>query len=354
MASPPRNPLASSESNESFDALIDLLASENVAEDPRFNQHASTGLRDDEGNLDLGKIHSFFAAGRDSERVSVNPRSPENRPFGNAFSIPVEGNQEPASSSPTPALSWGFHDIQTSGRATNNSSTAAPRSLSPDGTGHSVNMSTFVFPPANRNTQTLGPGEPHESVKSLVSSKSPVDVIDLEIQSLNEALRLANEEVRQLRQQCDELLASSRSPRSPNHIAQHRIDQPGDMDAHITRAIGEMPPPGLSLPTEVEMLTEEAAKNALSTILHALSLPLSCLQEGIAPVDSSSTARPGTIADVQSALAFTKETDELVWRRSKYNLTNGVGPSGGIFDPENISAIQQRLELWERVVRQYP
>lgn len=89
-------------------------------------------------------------------------------------------------------------------------------------------------------------------------------MIDLEIQSLNEALRLANEEVRQLRQQCDELLASSRSPRSPNHIAQHRIDQPGDMDAHITRAIGEMPPPGLSLPTEVEMLTEEAAKNALS------------------------------------------------------------------------------------------
>lgn len=89
------NPATNSESNESFDALIELLASDNVAEDPRFN-HPSTGLRDDEGNLDLGKIHSFFAAGRDADHASDNHESPEKQSVEAHVSLPAE-HQNPAS-----------------------------------------------------------------------------------------------------------------------------------------------------------------------------------------------------------------------------------------------------------------
>lgn len=58
-------PTSGLNNNESFDALIDLLASDDVVEDPRFNRHHATGLRDGDGRLDLEKILSFFAGGRD-------------------------------------------------------------------------------------------------------------------------------------------------------------------------------------------------------------------------------------------------------------------------------------------------
>ena len=52
--------------NESFDALIDLLTSDDVVEDPRFRYTGqpleNENLRDSEGRMDLNKIHTFFAS----------------------------------------------------------------------------------------------------------------------------------------------------------------------------------------------------------------------------------------------------------------------------------------------------
>lgn len=51
--------------NESLDALIDLVGSDDIMEDPRFcKQPSNDGLRDTDGKLHLGKIHSFFSAGQ--------------------------------------------------------------------------------------------------------------------------------------------------------------------------------------------------------------------------------------------------------------------------------------------------
>lgn len=51
--------------NESLDALIDFLGSDDVMEDPRFCKKSSDNeLRDIDGKLHLGKIHSFFSAGQ--------------------------------------------------------------------------------------------------------------------------------------------------------------------------------------------------------------------------------------------------------------------------------------------------
>lgn len=67
----------SPKNNESFDALIDLLGSDDVVEDPRFqlpSQSSSGRLRDTDGNLHLGKIHSFFSSGHnDGDRRAPVP-----------------------------------------------------------------------------------------------------------------------------------------------------------------------------------------------------------------------------------------------------------------------------------------
>lgn len=59
--------------NESFDALIDLLGSDDVVQDPRFSNPSNHGLRDDDGKLHLGKIHTFFSGGQDDDEHHTVP-----------------------------------------------------------------------------------------------------------------------------------------------------------------------------------------------------------------------------------------------------------------------------------------
>ena len=63
--------------NESFDALIDLLASDDVVEDPRFQNTGrppgNENLRDPDGRMNLSKIHSFFAGNNQGEPNDSNP-----------------------------------------------------------------------------------------------------------------------------------------------------------------------------------------------------------------------------------------------------------------------------------------
>ena len=63
--------------NESFDALIDLLASDDVVEDPRFRNTGqppvNENLRDPDGRMNLDKIHSFFAGNNQGEPNDSNP-----------------------------------------------------------------------------------------------------------------------------------------------------------------------------------------------------------------------------------------------------------------------------------------
>lgn len=82
-------------------------------------------------------------------------------------------------------------------------------------------------------------------------------------------------------------------------------------------------------------------------LLSALSLPLSCLS---ADTIHGSDIQPTNIADIQRALTFLQRTDELVWRRS--TRTSGIGgPTAAVYDEKNITALMERLSLWEEVVR---
>ena len=57
--------------NESFDALIDLLGSDDVVNDPRFGNHFDDGLRDADGKLPFNKIHAFFSGAQSDHPVPL-------------------------------------------------------------------------------------------------------------------------------------------------------------------------------------------------------------------------------------------------------------------------------------------
>lgn len=56
--------------NLTFEALVELLGSEDVLKESQGEDHASTsGLRDKDGNLHFGKIRSFFGKPNDEDQV---------------------------------------------------------------------------------------------------------------------------------------------------------------------------------------------------------------------------------------------------------------------------------------------
>lgn len=61
----------------------------------------------------------------------------------------------------------------------------------------------------------------------------------------------------------------------------------------------------------------------------------------------SAVDRPRTLVEVKSVAEFLARMDELVWRRSEH------GANRRVFDPENISAVEERVRLWEKIARGY-
>jgi hypothetical protein len=123
------------------------------------------------------------------------------------------------------------------------------------------------------------------------------------------------------------------------------------------------------MPPEIAKLTGDEARQTLAvgghtchssissrrltfqSILHSLSPPLSGLSGEITH-EARLTAgqQPVNIAGIRHALNFVLRTDELIWRRSVYGSVRG-GPTTAVFDEQNLTALSERLSLWERVVR---
>lgn len=59
----------------------------------------------------------------------------------------------------------------------------------------------------------------------------------------------------------------------------------------------------------------------------------------------SAPGRPRTLGEVKNIVEFLVEMDELVWRRSEH------GADRGVFDSKNISAVGERIRLWEKIAR---
>jgi hypothetical protein len=83
--------------------------------------------------------------------------------------------------------------------------------------------------------------------------------------------------------------------------------------------------------------------------------PIACAQElsdalGMKyPFDnkprSATDDGPRTLGDVKKIMEFLSRMDELVWRRSEH------GADHGVCDPRNLSGMEERMRLWERIAR---
>jgi len=90
----------------------------------------------------------------------------------------------------------------------------------------------------------------------------------------------------------------------------------------------------------VDLLSEQEAKQLLLEISDALKLKL--------PLDEdprSATDQPRTLGEIKNVVEFLVKMDELVWRRSEH------GANRGVFDSKNISAVEERIRLWEGIAR---
>ncbi|KAH7885162.1 hypothetical protein F5I97DRAFT_1340732 [Phlebopus sp. FC_14] len=349
----PQSPI----SNDAFEALIDLLASDGIdnIHSPRAGHQASVELRDSSGRLDFDRIRSMFAT-QNQDQVAKPTHS----------SSPGPRNEDEKASDTVSHLSSSTH-------ASSSRSASSPKH------GHT---------------------SASDVVESGPSLQPSILRVPFSFEEVDTALSHAHAEVASLRQKYDELqiLVSKRFGRTGRHSSSNTPTGTKDMNDANNDDVHPAPPPvqppipiasplvipqsepgyehssperdhalrpGLQLsphsdlPPDIDYLSENEAKHALTTILRALNIaPGSVIKcETISPYVHEKKASERTLEEIVSAVKFLTAVDELVWRRS---LTEG--PTGTIsdgsarvlaptFSTDNTSTLLSRLQLWERAVR---
>ncbi|KZV88936.1 hypothetical protein EXIGLDRAFT_772234 [Exidia glandulosa HHB12029] len=319
---------------DSFDALIDLLAGggglDRLATAP-------TGLRDDDGNLDVGKI-----------RAALEPE-PE----------------------PSPSLQWSFgapgfefeSTVQGTPRLRPEQSHAdAPSSLLPfDPDLTPARSADSVSPLALPSGLVREEPVPFDSLLDTPIPTSfpfypPVQRPNPELKRMNDDLAKAKEEVRDLKSR----MKIMKSLLVRNNDAQHQV-QPANLlpPAQAQRPDPEPPswPQHPHQRDEIDALDGESARMALRNVFAAASLPvsaasaLSSASYPRAAAADGTGAGPASVEELRGALQFVRDVDELVWRRRRF--PGAVAPLD-VFHETNIIDLRDRVELWERAVRAPP
>ncbi|KAI0060409.1 hypothetical protein BV25DRAFT_1917759 [Artomyces pyxidatus] len=306
-------------SDDSFDALIDLLATDD-AQDP-FNQiqavNGSGGLRDNDGKLDFVKIKSLLSRTvtsdsdlADPQNIAATNQTAKVKPHTVSF---ASRNVKNGQVSPIPRP---LNFVE--------SESPAP-TIIPPAPSHPSHPETEKFEDGSEITDPRLKADLKNGTESI---PEPIDPRDLLLYDLDKALTLAHQEVADLRDRCNELQSlvsrlvtvkpsSGPADRQRDHRGQGPDGKAGNTPltgagrAHAT----SLPP---SLDVDVDSLSEEQAKNHLSELLTALSLPHRVHSNGS---DSSPSHQIDSVTDVHRALKFLIQADELVWRRSQGSST---------------------------------
>ncbi|KAH9030371.1 hypothetical protein EDB85DRAFT_2246500 [Lactarius pseudohatsudake] len=281
-------------SSDQFDALIELLATDDAADDSNFHivpeGAASTGLRDANGKLDYTKIRSLFQqrqTSKNTEHASSSDPSFDPDPEIKLPEIVVEEPTALADISPPVKPEW----VESS---------EIEIEMAPgEGSIPDSDAQVVLVP-------QVDPLFPCQNLSHFLTVKCAQDSEDSVVHNLEDALSKAYEEIAELRRQGLQLetqaaeLFKPKSPKDPD---------PGDIRGYVSKPAS----PTLS--------------NAFGT-------------EPLVP--------PGVDRlDTEHAIQFLIRVDELVWRRSRYPN----GPSAPVFSQDNVDAVTQRLMLWESIIR---
>ncbi|KAF8260918.1 hypothetical protein EI94DRAFT_863673 [Lactarius quietus] len=298
-------------SSDQFDALIELLATDDAADDSNFHiapeGSTSTGLRDGSGKLDYIKIRSLFQQRQTSKNTEhVSPSDPTINEFDPEIKMPEIVVEEP-----TAVAAF--------------SPPVEPKSPQWVGESSEIEMAPEegIFP---HGRYDLAPQASEDSV----------------MLNLEDALSKAYEEIAELRRRVLELetqtaeLLKSNSPKgklftSQTTIAHYRNPHLSQQDPGLSDVPGCVSKPIISTLTSV-------SSHFFGGFIRSL---------GIESIVKQAFGSVPPISDTERAIQFLIRADELVWRRSRYPN----GPSAPVFSQDNIDAVSQRLTLWESIVR---
>lgn len=396
--------------NNSFDALIDLLASDDIHDIAVADSHPSHSgsphhtiqLRDASGKLSFEKIRLMFAGqnlGSDRmDKISpdarldmrvqcgsgiqdrdVLSRNGLSRSVSSSSQSPErvrQGSRLASDASPAPLV----RNIQSTGAQIQHLASSAPtsRSSSPDELVHTkLDEQIFSFqdePNAQITAVNPVPGDKmlltrQESSLEKVATRSteiketmPLyagRVQDLtkplEFEQLNVALSHVTSEINSLRERCDKLrtLVDERLPPSNGLQTGKPSVLPSGNHATASSQVQLCDIRGLESGhlEEISSLSEYEAKNLLTGLVTALRLSprsVTNLVSKFADDKGPLCPHPRSVDDIRSSMEFLARIDELVWKRSV--PANGNGPEL-LYSRANTDALIDRLALWEKVIR---
>lgn len=399
------NPQSPDDANSSFDALIDLLASDDIHDIAVAGSHPHPDilLRDASGKLAFDKIRLMFAT-KNLGSDRIDNKSPDIRPdtyhldAQHANNIQDVLRRRGLSRSESPSSQSSDRRRQES-RSTSAGSSArldqnmrsastqtqhstfsvhtSPDELvrirsdeqlflsrasdEPDAQINSLPCDKIPLPPQGSSTEKVVT-KPTDLATPLTESSSlrAGTVKDftapLDFEKLNSALSHATSEIHSLRDHYEKLrtLVTERHlPLNGLQTAKPSAQPPsGNHAIPLYQAQGSDLQRGLEPAhlEEISNLSEYEAKDILAGLIASLRLsPRSVrnldskfLDEGpICPY-------PSSVDDVRSSMEFLARIDELVWKRSVPMDTDGPDP---LYSRANTDALVQRLVLWEKTIR---
>lgn len=400
----------SADPNSNFDALIDLLASDDIHDiavaDSSHSPHHTVQLRDASGKLDFDKIRLMFAMqnlGADGiDDILPDTHSDIQRlraQHGNDVHDALNGSGLSRSVSPSSqsshrrrqgsrlssADSSAPPDQNDQNRNTQQQSTSLARashSCSPSddlvriGSGREEHFSRRELPsaqitavnPVLRNQIPL----PHQgsstekSATRLAGLTVPLTAplhagrvqdftTPLQFEHLNDELSRTASEVDSLREQYETLrtlVAERLLPLKSLQTGKPYVQPPGIHNILPSQAQTSVTQQGLdsAYSDEILRLSEHEAKKILTDLIASLQLSARPVTNLVSECSDEAPdvvcPQPSSVKDIRSSMDFLASVDELVWKRS----VNDSGPDP-LYSRANTGALLQRLVLWEKTVR---
>ncbi|KAG1794566.1 uncharacterized protein HD556DRAFT_1474660 [Suillus plorans] len=353
------NPQSPDDANSSFDALIDLLASDDIHDIAVAGSHPHPDilLRDASGKLAFDKIRLMFAT-KNLGPERIDNKSPDIRP--DTYHLDAQHANDIQDVFHTSHYSSPDELVRTRSDEQEFLSRASDEPNAQITIINSLPRDKIPLPHQDSSTEKVMT-RPTDLAAPLTESSSlhAGTVKDftgpLDFEKLNSALSHATSEIHSLRDHYEKLrtLVTERHL-PPNGLQTEKPSaQPsGNHTIPLYQAQGSDLQRGLEPAhlEEISNLSEYEAKDILAGLITSLRLSPRSVRNLVSKFldEGPICPHPSSVDDVRSSMEFLARIDELVWKRSV--PMNGDGPDP-LYSRANTDALVQRLALWEKIIR---
>ncbi|KAG1719001.1 hypothetical protein EDB19DRAFT_1919544 [Suillus lakei] len=380
------------QANSSFDALIDLLASDDIHDmavadsHPSHSPHHTVQLRDASGKLDFDKIRLMFATqnlGADSVDNKSDAR-PETHRLRAQRGSDMQDVLSKSGLSRSVSPSSQSSERRRQGSRLASAGSSAPLDQNVQSTNELVRIRSdeeiFLSHEPSAQITIINP-VPHDKIPLLhqgsFTEKTATRLADLtapltpplplhvgrvddstkplEFEQLNGALSRATSEIDSLRERYEDLrilVAERLFPLKSLQTGKPSTQSSGNYAIPSSQAQASDIQRGFESghSEEISSLSEYEAKSILTGLIASLHLsPRSVINLDSKFLDEVPVCpQPSCVDDIRSSMEFLAHIDELVWKRSV--PVNGDGPDL-LYSRANTDALIERLTLWEKTIR---